>query len=219
MNVSALIAKIENDVAAHARFDKKLVGLTVAALIMGVTLGTVLSATAPFAIYVMTLETTALSLALVLLAYVCVANILAFKTALSARYGYGVVFLVELGFCKWAVYQFAPHHLLNNAISFNSLGHNLSCFFLGFGPSALIMSASLVTHWKMQMAPSHRVRVVTAVVSACAGLIAQTMYCPYLNVSHLLAAHIGQVIAIWAIVGFLDHYLVRIWFLNDRDRA
>ncbi len=219
VNTNPLIAKIESDIAAHARFDKKILGLSIAALSIGLVMGTILSATPPFAIFFMTPQTVAVSLGLIILAGIAASNILAFQTRLSARYGYGILFLIILGLYKWSVYQFAPHDLLNDVISFNSIGHNISCFFLGFAPSVAVMLSSIVIHWNLQMSPNHRVRVVTGVVSASTGLIAQAMFCPFLNLAHLLVAHIGQVIAICAMVGFLDHYLMRIWFRKDLHKS
>jgi hypothetical protein len=209
MDNHALFLKIENDVIANAVFEKRFATLALLAITIGLGMGAARGVVVSFKPdYLLPSSIAAFAVAF------CAAGMLLVKSCsrtvkVSVRYFCGVLFLVSVIFARSQLLGFSKVSI-GSELAVHS--HNdFRCFLFGAIPSAILVVISFVLQLRAKMAPSHRVRIITTVIAASAGLLEQLVHCPNEKLSHLFMAHCGLVLATFGSMWILDYLLVQRW--------
>jgi hypothetical protein len=93
--------------------------------------------------------------------------------------------------------------------------HNIACFMLGFSISTVMVFALLWSQYTWRLLPNARLQGITALVGASCGLLAQHLFCQFLNFGHAVRAHFGAACAVVAVSVLLEEFLRRRWFARN----
>lgn len=209
MDNHALFLKIENDVIANADFEKRFATLALLAITIGLGMGAARGVVISFKPDYLLPSSIAAFVVFFCAAGMLLAKSCSRRVKLPVRYLCGVLFLVSFIFVRSQLLGFSQVGV-GSELAVHS--HNdFRCFLFGAVPSAILVAISFALQLRAKMAPSHRVRIITAVIAASAGLIEQLVHCPNEVLSHLFLAHCGLVLVTFTSMWILDHLLVQRW--------
>ena len=209
MDNHAFFRKIESDVVAHATFEKKFAALA----LLAVTIGLGFGASRGVAITWPPGYLWPSSIAAFVVAF-CAAGTLLVKSLsrtvrVSVRYLFGVLFLLCVIFLRSKLLGFSEVGIAGGSEVHRHI--DIRCLIFGAIPSAILVVILFALQLKAKMAPSHRVRVITAVIAASAGVVEQLVHCPNEELAHLFIDHCGLVFVTFGSMWILNYILVQKW--------
>jgi len=212
------IDKIERDVAAHRAFEAWLPRLGLMSIILGGICGAMVGVKVPFGLFAVNSSNWP-SFAVTVIPFTIGLVILWQKRFSPAVRWVGALFWVSsLSYWKLILATYSLHSFAPDLSTEHAVNHDVSCFALGFAASAVPMVCGLALHQRLGLAPSYRVRLVTGAIAAGCGLLAQGIFCPYVNLAHVSIAHLGQSLCIFSIVFAMDTKMATAWSGKNNSR-
>lgn len=96
--------------------------------------------------------------------------------------------------------------------------HIKNCLEIGLGISLVLILSFWLYFKKTDLLPTPRIQIATAILSSGCGLLAQSLYCPYLSLQHLFLAHALQAFMSILFMTLLNQRFLKINALKIRKK-